>query len=84
MKIAKDEARVLEATQVLEALYPDHRHGSATHAVILEVNTTHCRLRSVTIKDGKPQFFRGAQSRNIPIASIPKRYKQTDMVMKIN
>jgi hypothetical protein len=69
--------QVLEARQL-------RRIGSATHAVIFMIWATECMLRSVRIKDGKPEFFRGAQTRRIPKESIPKRYKFTDMVMKIN
>jgi hypothetical protein len=59
------------------------RPGSGTHAVIIEVSATEYRLRSVRITDGKPEFFPGAQSRSIPIKSIPVRYRPTKMTMKV-
>jgi hypothetical protein len=61
------------------------RNGAATHAVVIEVYSEEVRLRSVRLDvRGKPEFFHGAQTRNIPIDSIPVRYRATDMVMKLD
>jgi hypothetical protein len=74
---------IIKFGNVIEAKHL-RRLGSATHAVITEVGEKLCRLRSVRVINGKAEFFPGAQSRDIPMGSIPKRYKPTNITMKLD